>query len=314
MTGSAELTVVLGTYNRLESLKRCLASVVAETTTPTTIYVTDAGSTDGTQEYLRDIASNTIIPLLRGKKLGQARAYNEVFEMTTTPYVVWISDDNEIVNRGLDRAVAVLKGRSDIGMVGLKVKDRQGPFVKAPYIGGLTSAGVLNINQGVLPTKLLRDIGYFSEVFGFYGIDADLTTKVLHAGKTVVLTKDVAIQHYRDWADASTTAGVALRANQDRSIRLYKKKYGEAIHPGWSWDLKKKLWERLKTRYGARLGINAPQPIWGALPRDWYNTFNGRYIGFTDPWMRHLRDYYLVQKVPKSARRALIPDSELTDD
>ena len=270
MTGSAELTVVLGTYNRLESLKRCLASVVAETTTPTTIYVTDAGSTDGTQEYLRDIASNTIIPLLRGKKLGQARAYNEVFEMTTTPYVVWISDDNEIVNRGLDRAVAVLKGRSDIG--------------------------------------------YFSEVFGFYGIDADLTTKVLHAGKTVVLTKDVAIQHYRDWADASTTAGVALRANQDRSIRLYKKKYGEAIHPGWSWDLKKKLWERLKTRYGARLGINAPQPIWGALPRDWYNTFNGRYIGFTDPWMRHLRDYYLVQKVPKSARRALIPDSELTDD
>src|SRR5581483_5933201 len=90
------LSVVLGTYNRLDDLKRCIDSVFAQTRTPTVVYVTDAGSTDGTVEYLQSIASERLVPLLVGKKLGQARAYNDVFFALDTPYVVWISDDNEI--------------------------------------------------------------------------------------------------------------------------------------------------------------------------------------------------------------------------
>ena len=37
-----KLSVVLGTYNRLDSLKRCIDSVFAQTSTPTVVYVTDA--------------------------------------------------------------------------------------------------------------------------------------------------------------------------------------------------------------------------------------------------------------------------------
>ena len=148
----ARLAVVLGTFNRLESLKRCIESVFAQTRTPSIVYVTDAGSTDGTVDYLKSIASERLVPILVGEKLGQARAYNDVFATVTTPYVVWLSDDNEIVNHGLDVGVEILDRCPKVGMVGIKVKDVEGPFVDAPYIGAVSKIGVLNVNQGMLRT------------------------------------------------------------------------------------------------------------------------------------------------------------------
>jgi len=81
----ADYSVVVGTYNRLEHIKRCVESVIREAKRPFKLYITDAGSTDGTIEYLQSVASNQVIPLLIGEKLGQARAYNNVFREITTP-------------------------------------------------------------------------------------------------------------------------------------------------------------------------------------------------------------------------------------
>ena len=145
-----------GTYNRLDSLKRCVESVFAQTRTPCVLYVTDAGSTDGTIEYLQSVASERLVPLLVGERLGQARAYNDVFNIVQTPYVAWISDDNEIVNGGLDVGVEILEQHPRIGMVGLKVKEVEGPAAVAPYLGAVSSIGVLNVNQGMLRTRSCR--------------------------------------------------------------------------------------------------------------------------------------------------------------
>ena len=40
------LSVVLGTYNRLDQLKRCVESIFLETNIAVKVYITDAGSTD----------------------------------------------------------------------------------------------------------------------------------------------------------------------------------------------------------------------------------------------------------------------------
>ena len=190
MSESPRLSVVIGTHNRIDLLKRCVTSIMDQTRTSVVVYVTDAGSTDGTREYLIDSANERLIPILVGKRLGQAKAYNEVFKVIETPYVAWLSDDNEVVNGGLDTGVRILDRHAEIGMVGLKVRDVGGPFVDAPYIGGISSIGVLNVNQGLLRTSVLRNVGYFSEAFGFYGIDPDLTAMVLYSGHDIVYTKD----------------------------------------------------------------------------------------------------------------------------
>lgn len=287
------LSVVVGTLNRRDRLRECVESIVRDASIPIKIYVTDAGSTDGTIEYLRGIESETISVTLHQKKLGQAKAYNEIFARIRTPYVCWLSDDNVVVDHGLERAVRILDTNPLIGMVGLKVKDMQGPFSGEPYIGGISEVGILNVNQGVLRTEILQRLGGFSEEFMDYGIDPDLTARVLYSGHDIVYTKDVAILHWRDWGEAEVLR--AQMAKQERYKALYREKYlrDEAQRYG-SWVLFRFVGgtKRVLIRFSWLLGGSRIER-WA---RDWYNIILGRYISPLDSLRSVDKEYHLLQR------------------
>ena len=296
MTIGARLSIVLGAYNRLEPLKRCLDSIVRETRTPYVIHVADAGSTDGTIAYLNSIASDTIRPVFAGRKLGQAKAYNDIFRTVSTPYVAWLSDDNEVVDGGLDAAVRILDRRPEIGMAALKTRDVQGPFLGSVYLGGVSEIGVLNVNQGLLRTQVLRQVGYFTESFGNYGIDPDLTAKVLYAGHDIVYTRQIALHHYRDWPMQSGTAEhEALMRQHERSLELYRQIYGGLADHDRGWQAKRRFWAWFKKRLRGRYDENSIRPHLGALWRDWNNVFLSRHISLLDPWLNLHNDFHLRQ-------------------
>ena len=308
-TGEGDLSVVLGTFNRLDQVKRCIESVVRETRTPFRLYVTDAGSTDGTIDYLNSIASARMIPVLVGQKLGQAKAYNDVFAMVDTSYVCWLSDDNEVVNQGLDRAVEILKADSGIGMVALKTKDRQGPFMDAPYIGGISVTGILNVNQGVLPTTVLRKAGGFSEKFRDYGIDPALTAEVLFAGHKVVYTKMVALHHYRNWSEDPTSESFRLlKERHAAAAKLYAETYGDQDERSLVYQLRRQLSRRMRLA----LSLVVPASILGrsALARDIANSLSGKYINVLDPLLTLGKPYHLVQRIKSGSRRPLIAKTD----
>ena len=309
------LSVVLGSYNRLEPLKRCLQSILRETRTQVAVYVTDAGSTDGTQDYLREVASEVIRPLLVGERLGQARAYNDVFRTLETPYVAWLSDDNEVVDGGLDRAVSVLDRRREVGMVALKTRDVQGPFLGSAYLGGVSETGVLNVNQGVLRTPVLRQVGYFSEAFGSYGIDPDLTAKVLYSGWDIVYTRKVALHHYRDWpTEPGTPEHDTLKRVHERSLKLYRDKYGGMADGDEGWARKRRFWAWFKKRLRGRYDENSLRPVLFGLWRDWNNAFLARHISPLDPWLSLGRDFHLRQHVAPEKRPGRLPPDPISPE
>lgn len=295
------LSIVIGTYNRCDQIRRAIESIVATTSIGYRIYVTDAGSTDGTIEYLQGVQSDTIVPILVGMRLGQAAAYNQVFEQVTTPYVCWLSDDNEVVNDGLGKAVRILKRDDRVGLVGLKVRDVLGPFCAAPYIGGLSKFGILNVNQGVLPTKVLREVGYFSEAFRDYGIDPDLTAKVLLAGYDIVYTRDIAIHHFRNWETDPNSPDYAKMQDRQRAyLALYEKTYAEHFPNDTRQLIRRGIWKALRTMVG--ISLDSQKRVLGLNARDWQNAIVGRHI---DP-IRELRnqsaDYHLRQRAPLRKR------------
>ena len=309
MSSDARLSVVLGTFNRLASLRRCIDSILRETRTPVIVHVTDAGSTDGAEEYLRSLDDGRVRILLVGRKLGQAKAYNDVFKIVDTPYVAWLSDDNEVVGGGLDAAVRILDRQPRVGMVALKTKDVQGPFLGSVYLGGVSEIGVLNVNQGMLRTEVLREVGGFSETFGFYGIDPDLTAKVLYAGHDIVYTRQVALHHYRDWPmQEGTPEHAELARHHALSLELYRRKWGVVAEGARAWRAKRRFWAWFKKRLRGRYDENSTRPVLGGLWRDWNNVFLARHIGLLDPWVNAGRDFHLRQH---AARRALPPDPEL---
>lgn len=285
-----KLSVVLGTYNRLTLLTACIESIFRETKSSVQVFVTDAGSTDGTIEYLRETASERLIPIFEGVRLGQAAAYNKVFlERVDTPFVCWLSDDNIVVDGGLDAALAALEADPTLGMVALKVRDIEGPFTNHPYIGGISSTGILNVNQGMLPTAVMREMGGFSLEFKDYGIDPDLTARTLFAGYGVAYTKRVALHHSRGWPKNETDdTAIHHRGRLSRSIRLYNKLYAEKDPPDLWWSLKKAAC-RLLTPVTGR--ILSPS---GA--RTFHNILNSRYISLLDPLRQWNKPHHLVQR------------------
>lgn len=291
------ISAVVGTFNRLDRLRECIESIV-RTSIPVKIYITDAGSTDGTIDYLRGIELNNVNFILHQKKLGQAKAYNEVFSIIKTPYVCWLSDDNVIVDHGLEKAARILEANPRIGMVGLKVKDVQGPFLGEPYIGGISATGILNVNQGVIRTEILQGIGGFSEEFMDYGIDPDLTARVLYAGHDIVYTKNVAILHWRDWGESDVLRGQLEK--QDRYKALYLKKY---FHAGS---------QRCPNRFLV-LAMGGIKRFLGFIPkyvrgswadrwlRDWHNIVLGSYISLFDPVRSMGKEFHLLQRCDPEA-------------
>ena len=310
-----EISIVVGTLNRLPYLRKCVESIVRETRRPFRLYVTDAGSTDGTLDYLRSICSERVTPVLVGKRLGQARAYNEIFERVRSPYTCWLSDDNEVVNGGLDLAANILDVWPRIGMVGLKMRDVQGPFAAAPYVGGLSRFGILNVNQGVLRTETLRTVGGFGLAFRDYGIDPDLTAKVLLSGHDVVLTRAVAVLHHRVWPeDKSSPEYQALMVKHERYFNLYAKKYATLDHLGWFWRVKKAIWYVLRRLFKQHFHFNASAPVLGHLPRDWNNILGGRFISVWDPLITRGQPFHLRQRCPSWLRPRTLPPDPVLDD
>jgi GT2 family glycosyltransferase len=306
------LSIVAGTYNRRDQLQRLVESVASETSVPYILYITDAGSTDGTVEYLKSVASDRVKPIFVGKLLGQARSYNDVFMMVDTPYVCWVSDDNVIVNKGLDVGVSILQKNRRVGMVGLKVKDQEGPFTKAPYIGGVSTIGILNVNQGMLPTAVMQAVGGFSEGFRDYGIDPDLTAKVLFLGFDIVYTRQVAIHHYRNWSqDKSSPEYKALATKQERGKQRYEALYAQFNGPKPRIQFKKQVWEFARAKLSKRveLSMNSPKPILGNLPRDYYNTVAAKYVGMLDPFVTLGKPFHLRQRF--RGRWKLVSDGDL---
>lgn len=302
LRAAPRLAVVLGTYNRLDMLQRCLKSIRLSSPSDTVVHVTDAGSTDGTVEFLKAAAGPRLVPHLVGKKLGQAKSLNDVFAQLDSEYVAWLSDDNIMLADGLSLGCRILDHEADIGIVALKVKDVMGPFVDAPYIGGVSTAGILNVNQGMLRREVLMGVGGFSEEFMDYGIDPDLTAKVLFAGHGIAYTKPVVIHHYRQWAAADDAKGQQiLKEKHDRYYRLYNQKYLERRGPSPAWDRKMAFWNAHHARIAASTWLNGPRSLFGLNMRDWMNVLKGRYIRIWDSWYNRGKEHHLVQRLAHDA-------------
>lgn len=286
------------------------------------IVVLDAGSIDGSVEFLR--RHHKKVKLVQYPKIGQAKSLNRFFKTVRSKYACWVSDDNIIKKGMLKKAERILDENPHIGMVGLKVKDVTGPYRDEEYIGGISQAGILNVNQGMFRMNIARKVGFFDEKFPDYGMDVDLTTKILLAGHKVVYTKNIAILHYRDYHQYP--GAFELEDRKKRSLlshKIYARKYPVLCRKYRQTTL---LYYRTylllrsiiviplqliysfisiplsKTRFIFLL-INARRRIidlknrYFGTKRDWNNILRGRFISYLDLWYNRNRDFYLVQKI-----------------
>ena len=206
-TVPAQVSVVLGTYNRLSFLKATIASVRASRIdVPYEIIVVDGGSTDGTIHWLteqRDIIA--IVQHNREVSEGKARRkrswgyfMNLGFKCAEGRYICLISDDSVVHPDTLANGVCHFEsGIADGHRLGaVAFYWRSWPEEKV-YRLGFTLGGKTMVNHGLFLREALEQVGWIDDKsYDFYCADGDLSLRIWQAGYEVDACKTALLEHF----------------------------------------------------------------------------------------------------------------------
>ncbi len=180
------LSIVFGTYNRLDMLTDCMEALRAAVSIPHEIIILDGGSTDGTLEYLRNQPDVRLIA--QGRLVGAVKAYNAGFDAAIGDYVAFINDDLVLAPGQLDAAVNMLNARPDVGMVALRFYNvGKGNGSDGGHTGHIKFDGkrIPYAEFGVIRNDLGRQVGWFTDRYFHYAGDSHLGMSVWRAGYRV---------------------------------------------------------------------------------------------------------------------------------
>jgi glycosyltransferase involved in cell wall biosynthesis len=182
---TSSVAIVLGTYNRLDYLKRAVASIEqAVTKYPYSIVIVDGGSTDGTQEWIKlNGEACHLIHIQQELPLkGAVNAFNRGFEWACGrgyDFVMHMNDDAEIVTpKAIDRAIDQMLHNPMIGEVAFAFDLWSPGTFHFDFINGAPYAnyGVVRTTAGKLVAQAQGDKSgtqWWNQIYHTYAADTE---------------------------------------------------------------------------------------------------------------------------------------------
>jgi len=125
------VSVIVPTYNAREHLREAVESLLAQSFADLEVLVIDDASTDGSIEAVADVADPRlgVVRLLRNA--GPSGARNTGISLARGEYIALLDADDVSVPRRIEKQVAVLDRRPEVGLVGCLVHrvDLQGRVI-----------------------------------------------------------------------------------------------------------------------------------------------------------------------------------------
>lgn len=110
------ITVIVPTYNREKTIKRCLDSILNQSYPVFEIIVVDDGSTDKTLDILcREYSTKTVV--IKQNHKGAQAARNEGIKAARGEYIVFLDSDDVLTKESILDRIKVFSANSDIDMV-----------------------------------------------------------------------------------------------------------------------------------------------------------------------------------------------------
>lgn len=199
--------VVIVSHDRVERLRRCLASLeAAEARETFEIVVVDNGSTDGSAHLDEEFPAARFIRL--PKNFGLTKALNIGVRAVETEHVLLLHDDTEVEPAAVRLLAETLDARSDLTAACPLLVDGEGR--PAAQLGSLppddwfrpseaTEPAVVEYPRGaalMLRLFFLRAMRKIDERYGQFGSDADLASQVARSAKRCLIVPAARVRHY----------------------------------------------------------------------------------------------------------------------
>ena len=222
------VSVVLPVRNGEPWLAEALGSVAAQTLRDWELIAVDDGSQDGTPGVLADHAArDRRIRIIRQDALGLVAALNRGIAEAASPYIARLDADDRALPDRLERQVAAMQARPEVGLLGSWAQEIDGtgrrrgvlrPPADSAELGRLLMRGNPFVHSSVmLRTELVRRLGGFRAAFQA-AEDYDLWLRLAEAA-TVANLPQVLVE-YRVHGGNVTARNAVRQAFSARLARL----------------------------------------------------------------------------------------------
>jgi len=155
------VTVAIPTFNRIDLLKRALASALAQNYKNIEIIVSDNASTDGTNEYLISLDDRKVKVFLNEKNLGMVPNWDRCLMEARGEYFLLMSDDDAFEDtHAIDKLVSGFfeETGKDVGAVFLDVNIER---LDKDYIEETTSEKTMYSSEEIIVDFFLSKVAVF---------------------------------------------------------------------------------------------------------------------------------------------------------
>jgi glycosyltransferase involved in cell wall biosynthesis len=283
MRQNPTVSVVIPTYNRVQSLQEAIQSVLDQTYQDFEVIVVDDGSTDGTNEMVKKMAdpSGHIRYIHQGNQ-GVSAARNYGIQEARGKYIAFLDSDDLFLPNKLEYQVGYLDNNSSVGLVhssfinvdvhnneiGITKARLQGHVYKKCLFGCAMMPSMVMIRSGVF-----EKVGRFDEELRI-GEDTDLWIRIA--------------RHFKIGAISAPLVKYRVhQGNPHRDPDILDKVYWhitrkQLTHENLGWLLKRRL--RAKTYFTSGHNYVSSVPpqiraggirflkgilIWPFIPRGW---------------------------------------------
>src|SRR5581483_11779443 len=215
MKQSPQVSVIVPTYQRRESVQRALTALCRQTLPPEAfeVIVVIDGSEDGTREQLAAFHAPYHLQTHWQPNQGRATACNTGIRLAQGELLILLDDDMEPVSEFIEGHVGAHQNRTRLGVMGavpINLDASSPPVVQ--YIGAKFNQHLEKLNQPGYQLQLrdfytgnfsisravMNEVGGFDEGFKIYGNeDLELAWRLRQAGVSLVYDPAAcAYQHY----------------------------------------------------------------------------------------------------------------------
>lgn len=257
-TDGPEVSVIVVNWNTRDVLRGCLRSIVAETRSAHEIIVVDNASGDGSAAMVAAEFPEVRL-IANADNRGFAAANNQGLAVAQGRHVLLLNPDTVILDGAIDRMLAWLADRADVGCVGCQVLEgpdaiqqtcfsdptplnlalvelglhrlgRRLPFLGRPFYRGWdrTTGRDVDVVSGMfmlVPRPVLERVGPLDPAFFIYVEEADWCRRIRAAGWRCVFAPVARIVHLDGGSKSTAQVKPRMHVQMQKSNLVYVRKH-----------------------------------------------------------------------------------------
>ena len=227
-----EIIISILTYNKLDYTSICLKKLFENTDvskTPFIVVVSDNGSNDGTQKWLKTMGKKIRL-VLNLQNIGFSKAHNIIMKKYPENDVVLMNNDIEVSSNWL-QILQEQVHKNNYGAVSPAIQLKNGLDVGARLDSQAKGRSLINSNQEphwitgsciYIKADTRKKIGLLDEeIFSFYYEDVDYCIRMKQAGIKFKCIRDVVIVHHNSVSSNPAQKRIMMEKSRQAFIKKH---------------------------------------------------------------------------------------------